>query len=51
MRELHAVNGRTIILNPSPTMEKIFRFSGLAAYMMHGAEETAISQARGIVNG
>ena len=51
MRELHAVNGRTIILNPSPTMEKIFRFSGLAAYMMHGAEEAAISQARGIVNG
>lgn len=51
MRELHTVNGQTIILNPSRTMEKIFRFSGLASYILHASEETAIMQVRGIVNG
>ncbi|SOB94153.1 SpoIIAA-like anti-anti-sigma regulatory factor [Ureibacillus xyleni] len=51
MRELSAVNGQTIILNPSNTMKKIFQFSGLASYMMDGTEADAILHARGIVNG
>lgn len=51
MRELYAVNGQTILLNPSPTVEKIFFYSGLAPFIVHGTEEKAILQARGIVNG
>ncbi|MFC5541103.1 MAG: anti-sigma F factor antagonist [Bacilli bacterium] len=51
MRELNAVNGQTIILNPSNTMKKIFQFSGLSKYVMEGKEEEAILYARGIVNG
>lgn len=51
IRELTAVNGQTIILNPSNTMKKIFQFSGLGSAMMDGTEEDAILQARGIVNG
>jgi len=51
MRELETVNGQTLILNPSPTMRKIFQFSGLASYILDGQEEEAIQHARGIVNG
>lgn len=51
MRELRAVNGQTIILNPSNTMKKIFQFSGLSSLMMDGKEKDAIMHARGIVNG
>lgn len=51
MRELHSVNGRLVILNPSPTMQKIFQFSGLAQYTMQADEQTAIAQIRGIVHG
>jgi stage II sporulation protein AA (anti-sigma F factor antagonist) len=51
MRELRAVDGQTIILNPSNTMQKIFKFSGLGNLMMFGSEQDAILQARGIVNG
>ncbi|MEK4228902.1 STAS domain-containing protein [Solibacillus sp. FSL H8-0538] len=51
IRELRAVDGHTVLLNPSPTMQKIFQFSGLGAYTMNGLEQTAIMQARGIVNG
>ena len=51
MRELRAVNGQTIILNPSNTMQKIFQFSGLADYIVQGSEQQAILQVRGIVNG
>ncbi len=51
MRELSAVNGQTIILNPSNTMKKIFQFSGLASFMMEGTEADVILHARGIVNG
>jgi len=51
MRELEAVAGRTILLNPSPTMRKVFQFSGLGPWMMDGTEEQAIDRVRGIVNG
>lgn len=51
MRELEAANGQTVLLNPSPTMRKIFQFSGLSAYILEGTEESVIQQVRGIVNG
>ncbi|ACA39308.1 anti-sigma F factor antagonist [Lysinibacillus sphaericus CBAM5] len=51
MRELEAVAGRTILLNPSPTMRKVFQFSGLGPWMMDATEEQAIDRVRGIVNG
>ena len=51
MRELRAVDGQTILLNPSTTMQKIFQFSGLGNFIMYGTEQQVILQARGIVNG
>lgn len=51
MRELEAVAGRTILLNPSPTMRKVFQFSGLGPWMMDATEEQVIDRVRGIVNG
>jgi stage II sporulation protein AA (anti-sigma F factor antagonist) len=51
MRELRAVDGQTILLNPSPTMQKIFQFSGLGHCIRTGSESDVILQARGIVNG
>lgn len=48
MQELSAVNGQTIILNPSNTMKKIFQFSGLASFMMEDTEADAILHARGL---
>lgn len=51
MRELRAVNGQTIILNPSKTMMKMFQFAGLHSFIRLATEQEAILQARGIVNG
>lgn len=51
MRELDAASGQTVILNPSNTMKKIFKFSGLASFILEGREIDAIQHARGIVNG
>ena len=51
MRELEAVSGYTLILNPSATMKKIFQFSGLGPYIFEGQENEAIGYVRGIVNG
>lgn len=51
MRELSAINGQTIILNPSNTMKKIFQFSGLASYIRETSEEEIIFNVRGTVNG
>ncbi|MEK4424711.1 STAS domain-containing protein [Solibacillus sp. FSL K6-1523] len=51
IRELRAVDGQTVILNPSETMQKIFQFSGLGGLIMEGSEQEVILQARGIVNG
>src|SRR4051812_34766024 len=39
MRDLAPVDGETIILNPSKTMEKIFNFSGLGSTIRHGTVE------------
>ncbi|WP_199912300.1 MULTISPECIES: anti-sigma F factor antagonist [unclassified Lysinibacillus] len=51
IRELRAVDGQTILLNPSITMQKIFQFSGLGNLIQIGSEQEVILQARGIVNG
>ena len=51
MRELEAMAGRTILLNPSPTMRKVFQFSGLGPWMLDATEQEAIERVRGIVNG
>ncbi|MEG0259346.1 MAG: anti-sigma F factor antagonist [Lysinibacillus sp.] len=51
MKELETVAGRTILLNPSPTMRKVFQFSGLGSWVVEATEEEAIERVRGIVNG
>lgn len=51
MKELRAADGQTIILNPSATMQKIFKFAGLSSFIVLGTEQVIIDQARGIVNG
>lgn len=50
MRELEAVSGHTVLLNPSPTMRKIFQFSGLASFIVSGSEIEAVQQVRGILH-
>ena len=42
MRELRAVDGQTLLLNPSTTMQKIFQFSGLAKYIVFATEQQII---------
>lgn len=51
MRELAAVDGQMLLLNPNRTIEKIFQYSGLAQYVLHGSEQDALLHARGIVYG
>lgn len=48
MRELAPNNGETLILNPSPTMEKIFTFSGLEAHLRHCTVEEAVREVGGV---
>lgn len=50
MRELAPVDGETLILNPSPTMEKIFHFSGLSSMIRHGVVKEAIGEIGGVLN-
>ncbi|MFD1206434.1 MULTISPECIES: anti-sigma factor antagonist [Sporosarcina] len=50
MRDLAPYNGETIILNPSPTMEKIFQFSGLDSNIRHGSVESAIGEIGGVLH-
>ncbi|EGQ27511.1 stage II sporulation protein AA (anti-sigma F factor antagonist) [Sporosarcina newyorkensis 2681] len=50
MRDLAPVNGETLILNPSPTMEKIFQFSGLSAVIRKCTVEEAIDEIGGVVH-
>ncbi|WP_341322933.1 anti-sigma F factor antagonist [Solibacillus sp. FSL H8-0523] len=47
MRELRAVDGQIMLLNPSSTMQKIFQFSGLAKYICFASEEQIILQSKG----
>lgn len=51
MRDLGAVDGGTIILNPSPTMRKMFELSGLGNHLMEGSEEEAMKRLGGILHG
>ncbi|AXH98824.1 STAS domain-containing protein [Sporosarcina sp. PTS2304] len=50
MRDLAPVNGATLILNPSPTMEKIFQFSGLGDAIRQCTVEDAIDEIGGVVH-
>lgn len=47
MRELRAVDGQTMLLNPSPTMQKIFQFSGLSKFICFATEEQVILRSKG----
>ncbi|SDM99497.1 anti-anti-sigma regulatory factor, SpoIIAA [Psychrobacillus sp. OK028] len=51
MRELAPIDGQTIIVNPSPTMRKIFQFAGLSPYIYSESEIEIISKLGGIVYG
>ncbi|KOO49186.1 STAS domain-containing protein [Viridibacillus arvi] len=51
MRDLAPINGQTVILNPSATMQKIFQFSGLSKYIWQGTEDEVIRTLGGILNG
>lgn len=47
MRELRAVDGQIMLLNPSPTMQKIFQFSGLAKFIHFATEQQVILLSEG----
>jgi stage II sporulation protein AA (anti-sigma F factor antagonist) len=51
MRELAPLEGQTIIVNPSPTMKKIFQFAGLSPYIYNESEIEIMSNLGGIVYG
>ena len=51
MRDFVPSNGRTVILNPSETMKKIFQYSGLGSYVWETTEEETIAELGGILNG
>lgn len=50
MRDLAPQNGETLIVNPSPTMEKIFQFSGLGSSVRHCSIEKAIGEIGGVLH-
>ena len=50
MRDLSPTGGETLILNPSPTMNKIFGFSGLGKNIRHCTIEEAIGEIGGVVH-
>ncbi|MEK3934791.1 anti-sigma factor antagonist [Sporosarcina sp. FSL W7-1349] len=50
MRDLAPLGGETLILNPSPTMEKIFNFSGLGPYIRHCTVAQAIGEIGGVLH-
>ncbi|MHA6259592.1 anti-sigma factor antagonist [Sporosarcina sp. CAU 1771] len=50
MRDLAPLDGETLILNPTSTMEKIFNFSGLGSNIRHCTVETAIGEIGGLVH-
>lgn len=49
MRDLTPFDGETIILNPSPTMEQIFSFSGLHSFVRKGSVEEVVAEFGGIL--
>lgn len=50
MRDLAPTKGETLILNPSPTMEKIFQFSGLGPSLRKCSVDEAIDEIGGVVH-
>ncbi|WP_318617219.1 anti-sigma factor antagonist [Sporosarcina sp. YIM B06819] len=50
MRDLVPSNGETLILNPTPTMEKIFKFSGLGSNIRHCTIDSAIGEIGGVLH-
>lgn len=50
MRDLAPLDGETLILNPSPTMGKIFSFSGLGSNVRYCTVETAIGEIGGVLH-
>lgn len=50
MRDLAPSDGETLILNPSPTMEKIFNFSGLGSNIRHCTVNVAIGEIGGVLH-
>ncbi|MBO0588508.1 anti-sigma factor antagonist [Sporosarcina sp. E16_8] len=50
MRDLAPVEGETLILNPSTTMEKIFTFSGLGPNIRHCTVDLAIGEIGGVLH-
>jgi len=50
MRDLAPFNGETLILNPSPTMEKIFNFSGLGSNIRHGSVKSVLGEIGGVLH-
>ena len=50
MRDLAPIDGDTLILNPSPTMEKIFNFSGLGPNIRHSTVDMAIGEIGGVLH-
>ncbi|MBD7983641.1 anti-sigma factor antagonist [Sporosarcina sp. Sa2YVA2] len=50
MRDLAPYKGETFILNPSPTMEKIFSFSGLASNIRHGSVDSVLGEIGGVLH-
>ena len=51
LKELRAVDGRILIINPNPTMEKIFQCSGLTPFIFKGTEIEALHFAGGKIYG
>ncbi|CAM3060175.1 anti-sigma factor antagonist [Filibacter tadaridae] len=50
MRDLVPVDGETLILNPSSTMEKIFNFSGLGSNIRRCTVDQAIGEIGGVLH-
>ena len=50
MRDLAPIEGETLILNPSATMEKIFNYSGLGPNLRFGTIDVAIGEIGGVVH-
>lgn len=51
MRDLRAVDGETVILNPSATMRKMFEMSGLGPHLLDGTTQEAKDRLGGILHG
>ncbi len=50
MRDLAPIDGETIILNPTSTMEKIFNFSGLGPNIRHSSVDLVIGEIGGVLH-